>query len=217
MAAGQRVSSGAPRHAGQSGRSCRWVPRPLDIVADRRDARRGRPADRPVRDDLMSPATLDELGRLGGPGEPAYDERRSGERGAEHENVASMRIGRPRLGVQVVAVVPDCEQSEIGNRRERGGPSSDDRAHGAPPDSEPPAISLGRAEICGQREVLAAAEPGGHRGVQPGEISGVRHDHQRTPVARDCGSDGLREPVRPRLARERRPGAPGRTPVANGR
>jgi hypothetical protein len=165
----------------------------------------------------MSPATLDELGRLGGPGEPADDQRRSGERGAEHENVASMRIGRPRLGVQVVAVVPDCEQPEVANRRERGGPSSDDRAHSAPPDSEPPTISLGRAEIRGQRDVLVTAEQGGRRGVQPSEVSGIRHDDQRAPLARNRGGNGFREPMRPGLAGERRPGGPSRTSIANGR
>ena len=183
-AARQRVSGGAPGQAGQPGRGGRRVARPLGVVADRGDAGRRRPDDRPVGDDLVGPAGLDQLGRLGGSREAADEQGRTGERGAQHQDVAGVRVGRSRLGVQVVAVVPDREQAEVGDRGERGGPSADDRAHGPPPDGQPAPVSLGRPEISGQRDVLVAAEPAAHRRVQPGQIPGIRNHDQRAAIDR---------------------------------
>jgi hypothetical protein len=53
-----------------------------------------------------------------------------------------MRIGRTRLLVEVVAVIPADDESEIGNGRERGGPSPDHRLDLAPAYGQEASISL---------------------------------------------------------------------------
>ena len=45
--------------------------------------------------------------------------------GAQQQHLAGVRVRRPRLGVQVVAVVPDRHQPEVVDRRERGGAGAD--------------------------------------------------------------------------------------------
>jgi hypothetical protein len=46
---------------------------------------------------------------------------------SHHQDVSGMRVRRPRLGVQVVTVVPDPDQTEVGHGgvRRRSGPGDD--------------------------------------------------------------------------------------------
>ena len=73
------------------------------------------------------------------------------ELGAQTEHLADVRVGRARLGVQVVAVVPAHREAQVADRGERGGAGSD----------------IAEGNFLGRIEFGAGAltVPGGNRGV----------------------------------------------------
>ena len=109
-AGGERIPRRAPGQARQPGRGRGRVAGLLDLVAGRHDARRAAPHPRPLGDDLVRPARFDEQLRLGRPREAAEQQRRAGQRGAQHEHVAGVGIRRAGLVVEVVTVVPDASR-----------------------------------------------------------------------------------------------------------
>ena len=124
----------------------------------------------------------------------------------EREHLADVRVRRPRLGVQVVAVVPDHHQAEPGDRGEHGGPGPGHHPDLAARDREPPAVPLGRAEARREAHVLAGAERAGQRGVDQVQVPGVGHDDQRPPPSGRGGGRGPGDLVRPVRAGQRGPG-----------
>ena len=75
------------------------------------------------------------------------------------QDLAGMGVRRPRLVVEVVAVVPDRHQPEVLHGRERGGAGADDDPHGPARDREERAVALGRSGLGGEHDVAALAEP----------------------------------------------------------
>ena len=61
--------------------------------------------------------------------------------GAQQQHLAGVRVRRPGLGVQVVAVVPDRHQAEVVDRREGGGAGADDDPPRAARDGEEVAVA----------------------------------------------------------------------------
>ena len=98
-----------------------------------------------VRDERARPAGLDQQLRLGGAGEPAEQQRRAAAGRAQGQHLTDVRVRRARLGVQVVAVVPDDEQAEVGDRGERRGAGADARPARRRGGPAPPPVALGRA------------------------------------------------------------------------
>ena len=196
----QRVVRRSQRNAGQPRGERPGVSLLLDVVAGGRDPRCRGPHGRAIGDDLVRPAGFDQQGGLGRAGESADQQRRATERRAQDEHVARVRIGGPRLGVQVVAVVPDREQADVGDRGERRGPGADDRPDVTPAHREPAPVAFGRPEIGRESYVATGAEHVGQRRVQAGEVAMIRDDDDRPPTGCQCGVRRLGQSQSPLLA-----------------
>jgi len=132
---------------------------------------------------------------------------------AQRQDLPRVRVGGPRLGVQVIAVVPDHDQAEVADRGEHGGPGTRDHPGHAAPDREPAAVALGRPEAGRQGDVLARAEQGTQGRVDLAEVAGVGDDDKRSPPARGSRRRGARDLVRPVRAGQGRPDRPRRLPI----
>ena len=136
--AGSRPAAPAPAPARGQTRPARPARRPAAIRAagGRRPRPRGPsvPATRPgatrahrraVGHDLAGPAVRPPAGRppLSAPSRPSSSAAPD-LLGPQGQHLADVRVRRPRLGVQVVAVVPDHHQAEVGHRGERRGPGA---------------------------------------------------------------------------------------------
>ena len=93
---------------------------------------------------LVRPAGLEQLVGLDRAGEPGEQGGRTLPLGADQQRLAGVGVGRARLGVQVVAVVPDRDQPEVAHRGERGGSGADHDPAGAARDGEEVAVAAGR-------------------------------------------------------------------------
>ena len=168
--------------------------------------RRARPQPAHGRRRSPSPSRCQQQLRLGGAREPADQHRRVLPLRAGEQHLPGVRVRRARLGVQIVAVVPDRHQAEV--RRPGRTPPPGCRRR---PATCPRRARRNRRyrsagpERGGQRDVPAGAEQRGQGGVQPVQVAGVGHDRHRAPPAVQRRGDGLGEPVRPLLARQRRP------------
>jgi hypothetical protein len=123
-----------------------------------------------------------------------------------------MRIRRPRLRVQVVAVVPDDHQAEVADRREHRGPGARDDPDHAAPDGQPAAVAFRGPEPGGQRDVLARAEQPGQRGVHQIQVGCVRQHDQRAPAGRRRRARRPGDLLRPMRARQGGPDRARRPP-----
>jgi len=129
-----------------------------------------------ISGDLVRPTGLDQHRRLGA-ARPAGNQGGAVLLvGAQQEDLPSMRVRRPRLGVQIVAVVPDRDQAQLGHGCKRGGPSPDDDPGTAPAHREKPPVALIGLQIGGQHHMRVAgrSEEFGQGGVEPVDIAGVR-------------------------------------------
>jgi hypothetical protein len=143
--------------------------------------------------------------RLRGPGEPGHQQGRARAVRAQHQHVAHVRVGRAGLGVQVVAVVPDGEQSQPRHRGEHRRAGADDHRHLPPTHRQPAPVAFGRTEIGTQRHHRVGPDPlraGGQQGL---DVALVGYDEQRAAPGHDRRRRGLGEPLRPRLPRQRLP------------
>ena len=111
--AGQRVPGGPPGQAGQPGGRRGRIPVPVGVVAGRRDLRGSRADHVPVgrqrvRPSASPPAAAPRCcATVASTSAPA-----AGQLGPHQQHLQGVRVRRPRLGVQVVAVVPDRDQPE---------------------------------------------------------------------------------------------------------
>ena len=150
----------------------------------------------------------------------ADQRRRAGQLGPGEQHLAGVRVGRARLGVQVVAVVPDRDQPEVGDRREHRRPGADDHRHLAAAGG---AGTAGTARPARARRCSATCRPGpstrGQRRVEPVEVAGVgHHDHRAAPAVRRVAATASASRRRPVLARQRGPAPPAaRRPSASAR
>ena len=147
--------------------------------------------------------------RLGRAGQAADHEAGALLRAAQREDVPDVRVGRARLGVQVVAVVPDDDEPEVADRGEHRGPGADHRAHLAAPDREPAAVALGRPGSADRTTCRSGAEQAGQRGVDAGDVA-VRRGRRRARLGRRPARCATRpgDLLRPAGTGQRRPDRP---------
>ena len=88
------------------------------------------------RGHLGGPAGAQEVLRLHAAGVRSEHGGAAGLLGAHEQHLAGVGVRRPRLVVQVVAVVPDRDQSEVAHRRERRGSRADHDPDGTAGDRE---------------------------------------------------------------------------------
>jgi hypothetical protein len=160
---------------------------------------------------LAGPAGAQEVGRLDGTGEPADQGGRGLALGAQQQGLAGVRVRRARLGVQVVPVIPDGHQAQVVDRGEAGGAGADDDLPGPPADRQEVAVAPGRADVGGERDVVAGAEHPGEGPVDPVDVLAVRHADQAAPPRGQRGGRGVREQQRPVRAGGGTPDGPGST------
>ena len=203
----QRLARRLERDGGQPGtRSSIAFERDV-AVAGRVDPGRALAHDRPRRDEIVCPPGLDERLRLGGAREPARDERRPRLVHPQQRHLPRVRVGGAGFGVGVVAVVPDRDQPEIGDRREHGAAGADDHPRGAAQHREPAPVPRGRAEPR-RKPDRRVPDQIRTRGQHPVEIALVRDDEQRprSPRRGDRREFGKPpSPVLPRQCLPRRP------------
>ena len=197
-----------PGQAGQPGGRRPRVPGELRVVAGRQHLRGTRPHRLPGGHDLPRPAGLDQQLGLSRAGVPADQYGGSAEPRPGQQHVAGVRVRRARLGVQVVPVVPDGDQSEPVDRGEHGRPGPDHHRHRTPAGGQERAVALRRPQRRGERDVPPGAGQRGQRGVEPVQVPGIGyHGHRATPGPGGRGQR-LGEPGRPVLAGQRRPDRP---------
>ena len=146
---------------------------------------------------MVRPARPDQLLGLDAHREAAHQRGRPLALGPQQQRLAGVGVRRPRLGVQVVAVVPDHDETEPGDRRERRGAGADDDPATAARDGEEVAVALRRTGVRGEHDVLVGPEHRGQRGVDARDVLAVGHHDQRTPTARHGGRDGVGDERRP--------------------
>ncbi|MGY4642579.1 hypothetical protein ACVW07_000412 [Cellulomonas sp. URHB0016] len=185
--------------------------------------RRPRPGRRPVRDDLTGPPALDERLRLHGPSVRTDEESAPLELGAQCQHLADVRVRRPRLGVQTVAVVPAHDEAEVRHRRERRGTCADDHlcatAQRRQERPVPDCRSVVRHEP--DRTLRPRGRPARHAHRSEGledavHVPGVRDHHERPAAAEHARADGLRHGVGPALPRRTRQCGPHRPRCGTG-
>ena len=188
--------------------SSRSVAPATETVTAARSASRG-------RGELVRPAGGQQLLGLDAAGEAADQSRGALDLGPRQQHLAGMGVRRARLGVEVVAVVPDRHQPEVVHRREGRRTGADHDPPGAAGDGEELAVAAGRARAGGEHDVVPGPEHLGEGGVDAGHVA-VVGDAEHAPAP--AGERAPRPPRRagaaspPRAAPTRRRAASHRPP-----
>jgi len=144
-----------------------------------------------VGDDLGAPALVDERLGLGGAGVAGDQDARVRLHGTRQQHLARVRVGRPRLGVQVVAVVPDRDEAEVAHGRVRRTARAEDDLHLAARDAQEVAVPRRRLVGGGEGDVDARPEGLGEHAVPALDVPHVRDAHDGPAARSDGGRDGL--------------------------
>ncbi len=155
--------------------------------------------------ELVGPAGGEELLRLGRARDRAQEGGGALLSGARQQHLAGVRVGRARLGVEVVAVVPDDDEPQVVDRGEGGRAGADHDPAGAARDREEVPVARGRAAVGGQADVVALPQQRQERGVDPGHVAVVGHADQGAPAAVVGRGDGLGDHGGPVVGRCGRP------------
>ena len=159
----------------------------------------------------VRPAGAQQGRALGGAGVAADDQGRALEAGAQGEHLADVRVGRARLGMQVVAVVPDHDQAQVG-RPGRTWPPGCPPRRGTRRGAR--RASAGSARRARARRVSTTWWPvpssGRQRRVDPAEVAVVGHHHEGAAAGGQRGADQVGDLGRPARAGQRRPHRPRR-------
>lgn len=157
--------------------------------------------------DEVDPAGVDEGGDVGRQRQAPDEHGRVLDVGPGHQDLAHVRVRRPRLDVQVVPVVPPHDEPEVVHGRVGGRPGADDDAHVPAQHLQPRRVPRLGALVGGQPHVPVRSERLGQRLVDADHVALVGDDDDRSP-ARDQGrAGGVREGHRP--VRRRGPGGGG--------
>jgi hypothetical protein len=120
----------------------------------------------------------------------------------QHRDLAGVRIRRARFSERVVAVVPDDDKAEIGDRREHGTAGADHQARVAAQRGQPAAVPFGRPQTRGQRDHRRSVdEPHGVR-EQSVDVALVGHHGQRAAPGADDHCHGFGQAGGPLLTRQ---------------
>ena len=115
----------------------------------------------------------------------------------QRHHVAGVRIGGVRLGMQIVAVVPQADQSEVGYRRVDGRTSADDDLGLAADDRKIVAVPGGGAQVGMQFGDRAQPDDRAQPVADLDQIAVIgHHDDDAAPGAQG-GDGGLNEPAAP--------------------
>ena len=132
--------------------------------------------------------------------------------GPQGEDLTGVGIRGVGIGVQVVAVVPEHYQAEVQHRREHRGPSARDDQGLPAQGSQPATVSLGGAEVGGERDVAGPVGRRGRRGdqagqglVDPGQVARVGYHDDRAAAGTRGGYGGPGDFLRPGGAGKRGP------------
>ncbi len=162
------------------------------------------------RGHLGGPAGAQEVLRLDAAGVRRQHGRAAGLLGAHQQDLAGMGVRRPRLVVQVVAVVPDRHQAEVADGRERGRAGADHDPDRSARDGQERAVALRRARVGLEHDVSALAEPRRQRSVEPVEVAVVGDAHQGPAAGERGGDHGLGQDRGPVVAGHHGPDGPRR-------
>ena len=210
---------GAPGRRGQVGHRGRAVP--VDVGALTGHEHPGGGAADGCRggDDRVHLAGLHPALDRGGAGEAAAQQGGALGAGPQRQHLAHVRVRRPWLGQQVVTVVPPGHQAQVAHRGEHRGPGADHAADVAAQQLQPGRVARLRPLAGGQPDVLAGAQESLQGGVDPVDVTVVRHDEHGAAPGGQGRAGGHRQrgrPVggrrRPRRQPARRPGRPARRP-----
>ena len=146
------------RHRGKACCPRGSVPSQLEVVADASDA--GRPlANRGTGSrHWKRPSAFDEQLGFGCAGKTTNNQRSAAEVRTLDEHVAYLRVGSAWLRVQIISVIPDGEQTKVGDWREHGCSCACHHPSLSSADAQPPAVTFGWPQIRGERNDIVIAE-----------------------------------------------------------
>ena len=116
------------------------------------------PHGNPILGELAEPAALEPVLHLGGPRIVRKQHAGLSSGRAKREHLPHMGIGSPLLGQQVVAVVPERDQTEIMNRCIRGCPVADHHQHFSAQSRQESPVPRCRSGFCHQYCKAAGTE-----------------------------------------------------------
>ena len=160
----------------------------------------------PRQRQLVGPARAKQLVGLDRSREAAEERRRALETGTQQQRLAGVGVGRPRVGVEVVAVVPDDHEAQVVDGREGRGPGADHDAALAPRHGQEVAVAARRPALGLEADVVSLAQDLREGPVDPGDVLGVG----------DADEDAAATPARAGVRRRGRVGEQQR-PVGTGR
>ncbi len=158
----------------------------------------GMPYRNPIGGDLAKPAALSQALQLGGSGVAREQDTGARFGSAQRQDLAGVRIGGTLLGEQVVAVVPERDQTKIMNRRVRGGSIPDHDAHLPTQRRQEGSISSRWTGLGHQHGKTAGTEKLRAGFAESIEISLVgHHDHCAAPAVGTgpCGTRQAESPI----------------------
>jgi hypothetical protein len=126
------------------------------------------------------PAAGDQPLTFRGAREPADQHGGSGEVRPQQEHLAHVRVRRPWLCMQVVAVVPADNEAEVRHWGELSRSRADDGMYLTAHDGKPALVAFLRAEVGRENQVSAVSEFLQHRRIQSCDVTGVRDDSYHT-------------------------------------
>jgi hypothetical protein len=138
------------------------------------DSRPAGTTGRLVRAEVGAPAAADELLCFGTARVRGEQDGGSTLVGADEQHLTGMRVRCPRLGEQVVTVVPAAGQPEVVHGREGGGAGADDDPDVTPGHGKEGAVPGGRSHLCREGDVAPGAEQSDQRRVESGDVAYVR-------------------------------------------
>ncbi len=103
--------------------------------------------------------------------------------GAQRSDFPGMPVGGVRFAVGVVAVIPQCDQSQLRHRGEDCRAGADDDLGLPAGDRQIVAVARRGAQIVAEHRVAALAEDCGHHGLQGLQCRGIRHQQQSAASA----------------------------------
>ncbi len=200
----------APGQAGDAGPRRRSVPLGLDALP-RHEHPGGHGAHHSGggRDRLDPPLVQPDL-HLRAAHEAPCQEGRTGLGGTQAEDLAHVRVGAARLAHQVVAVVPDHEQTRVAHRCVGRGAGPDHDVPVTPEHREPGAVALPGPQVSGQPGVPVRPEDGIEGSADSVDVTVVGHHDHGAPVGLRRGGGRFGQCGRPvecrRAAGQRGPG-----------
>jgi hypothetical protein len=183
----------------EPGRDGRRVALPVDVIAGWEHGRRVGPHHVTGRHQFSGPSGLHPQLRLDAARRRGDERARVAQLSAGEQHLQGVRIGRSGFGVQVIAVIPDRHQPQVGDRGEGGRPRPDHGANLPAAASQEAPVTLGRPQRVVQGHERLGTERRRQGRLHPRQVPSVRHDDHRAASTVDRRRDRLGQPRRPDL------------------